>query len=416
MKFFPNKFQWGVLLGNVFDHYDTALYGLLAPFFAHQFFPTEDPLTAIILSYALLPLGLISRPLGNLFFGAIGDLYGGGKAFILSLLGVALVTISMALLPTYQQVGALAPIFLSLARMLQSFFAAGEISSGGVLLMQNTPSEHKTMMSSLYNSSTMAGILLSSLTVTLMGLYGSHEHGWRYLYLLGGLTVALVYFLRKNSPSRTTVETTKKPNDLLLKLWEHKKAILTIAVIYGFSHSCFSVAFVLINALLPYVSTLSKVDAMQTNTLFMALDFLLLPFFGYLGNYVSNRKMILFGTLSAAILGIPLFAALEGAGLEKAIYIRFFLMLIGVSFSAALLPWSQQILPQSVRFTGTGLAFSLGSQLFGIPTTAVSLWIYQKTHLAASAGWYWVGLASISCVVIVWASFRERAREIQQAT
>ncbi len=414
MKSLPNKFQWGVLLGNVFDHYDTALYGLLTPFIAHQFFPTNvDPLTAIILAYALMPLGLISRPLGTMFFGTIGDILGGGKAFTLSLLGVAFVTILMAFLPTYNEVGFWSPILLSLSRMLLSFFSAAEISSGGVLLMENTRSEDKVMMSSLYNSSTVAGILLSSIAVTLLGRYGMVENGWRVLYLFGSITIFLVYFLRRNTPSKATLKKKTSPKDLMNTLWEHKKAIFIIAVISGFSHSCFSVAFVLINALLPYVSTLSKAKAMETNTLFMAVDILLLPLFGWLGSYVSNRILLIIGGLSVMALGIPLFAALEGANLPQALCVRFLLMLVGVSFSAAVLPWSQSLLPPSARFTATGLAYSLGSQLFGIPTTAVSLWIYQQTGMASSAGWYWVGLASISSGLVLWVSFREAVKKLE---
>lgn len=409
MKCIPTKFQWGVLLGNVFDHYDTALYGLLAPFFAHQFFPSDDPLTSLILTYALLPMGVVTRPLGNLFFGCIGDFYGGKKAFTFSLLGVAIVTILMTFLPTYDQIGVGAPILLAIARMLQSFFAAGEVSSGGVLLMENTLPENKTIMSGFYNSSTVAGIMLASAAVTLLGIYGIAETAWRALYFIGSLTLCFVYLLRKNSQLRAVEKKRPRPKELFSSLWDHKKAIFAIAVIYGFSYSCFSIAFVLINAIIPYVTTLSKVDAMKTNTFFMFLDFLLLPCFAWVGSFISYRTMLLAGAACTIVMGIPLFSLLEGADFYGVTCIRFFLMIIGVSFSAMVLPWSQNLLPESVRFTGTGVAFSLGSQLIGIPTTAISLWVYQQTEIASSAGWYWVGLAVLSAGVVLWVSATEKA-------
>lgn len=411
MKFTPSRFQWSVLLGNLFDHYDTALYGLLAPFFAHQFFPSSDPLTSLILTYAILPMGIFTRPLGTLFFGFIGDLYGGQKAFVLSLFGVAIVTVLMTFLPTYDQAGVWAPMLLALARMLQSFFGAGEVSSGGVLLMENTEPENKNMMSGFYNSSSMAGIMLSSAAVTFLGLYGLAETGWRMLYFFGCITLLFVYFLRKDAPHRTVKRVTPKPKELFSNLWNHKKEILAITIIYGFSYSCFSIAFVLINALIPYVTNLSKVDAMTTNTFFMVIDFMILPCFAWLGSFVSYRTMLISGGLCTLLFGIPLFGMLEGASFYGVACVRFFLMLIGVSFSATVLPWSQKLLPEPVRFTGTGVAFSLGHQLLGVPTTAISLWIYQQTGLASSASWYWAGLAFLSIVTVLWVNAEDAVDE-----
>lgn len=402
MKFFPSRFQWSILLGNVFEHYDTALYGLLAPFFAHHFFPTEDPLTSLILTYTLLPIGIFIRPLGTLFFGMIGDMYGGRRAFTVSLLGVALITILMALLPTYNQVGFWSPVLLTLARTAQSFFAAGEVSSGGVLLMQNTPEENKNIMSGYYNNSTMGGILLASAAVSLSGYFSNLEYGWRLLYLLGSFTLLIVYVLRKNLSDQSHKKERVHLKELCSNLWTQKKLIFAITIVSGFSYSCFSVAFVLINGLLPHVTNLTKIEAVNTNTFFMGIDFLILPVFAWVGNFVSHRTMLLIGSASAALLGIPLFGLLEGATFDQAMIVRFFLMLIGVSFSATILPWSQKLLPPSVRFTGTGMAFAFGAQLIGVPTTALSLWIYQQTELASSAGWYWVFLACVSGGIVLW--------------
>lgn len=408
MKYLPNKFQWGVLLGNIFDHYDTALYALLAPFFSHQFFPSTDPLTSLILTYSLLPLSIFTRPAGTLFFGMIGDLLCGKTAFTLSLLGVTITTTLMTFIPTYDQVGYWAPLLLTVTRLFQSFFAAGEVSSGGVLLMENTPSEQKNFMSGLYNTSTMGGILLASVAVMVLGMMEATENGWRVLYLIGSLTIIFVYLLRKDSTYRKHTKPSSGIKDLCINLWNYKASILTIALVYGFSYACFSAAFTLVNAILPYVSLLSKVDAMKTNTLLMVIDFLLLPFFAWIGCFVTHRNMLLAGAAATIVFGIPLYAALEGAGMERALFVRFFLMLIGVSFSATVLPWSQKLLPESVRFTGTGVAFSLGFQLVGVPTTAISLWLYQQTKMSSSAAWYWVFLATVSFVLVVWVSFKQK--------
>src|SRR3990167_3553637 len=103
------KQLWNACLGNLFEHYDTALFGFLSPFLAPLIFPKQDPLVALILTYALIPIGMVVRPLGSLVFGLIGDIYGRRQALFLSLAGMSLVSDSIAFTPTYLQIGLLTP-------------------------------------------------------------------------------------------------------------------------------------------------------------------------------------------------------------------------------------------------------------------------------------------------------------------
>src|SRR5215208_4599886 len=96
-----NLSKWSILLGNLFEHYDNALFSLLSPFLAPLFFPGQDPLTALILTYCIIPLGMIARPIGSLFFGYIGDTRGRKEALVLTLSGMAIVTTLMGFMPTY---------------------------------------------------------------------------------------------------------------------------------------------------------------------------------------------------------------------------------------------------------------------------------------------------------------------------
>ena len=126
------------MVGNILEHYDHALFGLLAPFLAPLFFEEKDPLTALILTYGMLPFGILMRPLGSLFFGWIGDLFGRTRALFFSLLGMAAVTFAMGCLPTHVEVGYLAPLLLALGRILQNFFAAGESVGGAIYVLERT--------------------------------------------------------------------------------------------------------------------------------------------------------------------------------------------------------------------------------------------------------------------------------------
>lgn len=99
MAFLKKRSVAITILGNTLEHYDKALYGLIAPFIAALFYPKFHPITVLILAY--LPVGIIFRPIGALFFGYFGDKYGRLKTLRLSILGMSLMIIGVGLAPTY---------------------------------------------------------------------------------------------------------------------------------------------------------------------------------------------------------------------------------------------------------------------------------------------------------------------------
>ena len=156
------------LVGNFLDHYDNALFGLLSPFIAPLFFAEKDPITALILTYSMLPLGLVTRPLGSLFFGWIGDCLGRRQALCISLTGMAIITVMIGCLPLYQDMGSWSPFFLALCRIFQGFFAAGEVSGAAIFVLEHTPSSERCLVSSCYDACSIGGVLLASAFVTFM--------------------------------------------------------------------------------------------------------------------------------------------------------------------------------------------------------------------------------------------------------
>lgn len=189
---------WGTILSNLFEHYDTALFSLLAPFLAPLFFPNQDPVTALLFTFGIIPLGMAARPIGALFFGYIGDSIGRRKTLEISLIGTAVVSILMGLLPTYAQWGTFAPVLLSLGRIGQNFFAAGEITGGIVYLLEKSDQKKQDFISSLYDASTIAGILLASCLVSLLYALDVMDSYWRCLYFLSDASqLSLVFYFAK---------------------------------------------------------------------------------------------------------------------------------------------------------------------------------------------------------------------------
>lgn len=395
---------YSAFLGNLFEHYCTALFGLLSPFLAPLFFPTHHPTTALILTYAIIPLGMLARPLGALFFGYIGDVYGRRHALFLSLLGMAVITALIAFSPTYRQIGIFAPVLLSMGRIGQNFFAAGEIIGGAVYLLEHTPEKRQDLISSFYNSSTIGGALLASGGVSLLYYFDCMESGWRGLYLLGCLTGIFGCFLRlklpDSSPNEKKIMLNYTLSNLLKIFWEWRQPLLLVIVASGFYYATYSVALVLINGFVPLVSSITQAQVMSLNTFLLIFDFLLLPLFGLLAMRFSRKKMMFYAALCAAFSGIPLFFLLEGASFYMLLLVRVNLVIIGVWFSATFHSWSQKLVPATHRYIILSFGYAIGSQLLGAPTAAISLWIFQQTGIVSSVAWYWVFLALASSIGI----------------
>ncbi|MEI6532172.1 MAG: MFS transporter, partial [Chlamydiota bacterium] len=311
----PRSLAISAFWGNFFEHYDTALFGFLSPFLAPLIFPGQDPLTALILTYALIPMGMLARPLGSLVFGYIGDNYGRKKALILTFSGMSIVSFMIAFSPTYASAGLIAPLIFCLGRILQNFCSAGETVGGAIFLLENCSPKRQNFVSSLYSASTIGGILAASLSVSLL-YYGNFlSLGWRLLYIVGGVMTLMVCFMRGMQDK--TIFSKEKPTSYKLTevVNSHKFKIFLIMISSGFSYANYCIALVLMNGLIPLITPHSPEKMMGINTALLALDFIALPFFGWLSDKVGREKLMLGSCLAIILTSLPLFMLLKGAGI-----------------------------------------------------------------------------------------------------
>lgn len=396
-----NFHLWNACLGNFFEHYDTALFGFLSPFLAPLIFPEKDPMTALILTYAIIPLAMLARPVGSLVFSYIGDVYGKTYALFLTLAGMSFVSGCIALSPTYGQAGILAPVIFCIGRALQNFFAAGETIGGAIFLLENSPERRQDLFSSLYDASTMGGHLLASFGVFLLSTYDFVNPGWRLLYLSGCITALFGCLMRRSSPPiKESIKFSESVLKLKNSLWEHRKILFFIMVCSGFGSACYSIALVLMNGLIPLVSIFTKEEIMKINTYLLILDFCALPVFGWVASKISREKLMLLSSLAVALFSIPLCLSLEGASLPHIISVRILFVIFGVAFFAPFHAWAIQLLPRDSRYAVISLGYALGSQLLGSPTAALALWCFKKTGMMASVAWYWMFLSLLSSGII----------------
>lgn len=385
-------------IGNLFEHYDKALFAFLAPFLAPLFFESTSPIVALILTYGMLPLGLITTPFGALFFGRLGDRKGRKVALYITLFGMALTTIFIGCIPTFRTIGWLAPAFLALGRLIQSFFASGETTGGTLLVLESCPEKMRGLYNGFYECSTILGILLASLGVTVLTLQGSIETTWRILYWVGGITGMIGLFMRFFTVEE---ERPQKPSTPIPPLfWKYRFQLLLIIVTFGFSYANYYMITSLLNGYLPLISSITKGEAMKANTFILGFDLLLLPLGGYLATKYPKEKLLIFFSTSIAILAVPLYSLLAGQTLFMVMAIRMVFVILGVGFSVILAPFYQDLIPQENRYTLIAFGSAIGSQLFGTSACSIGFWLYKQTGWAPSPALYLMGLALLSTGVI----------------
>lgn len=129
-------------IGHFIEWFDFGLYGTLAAIIASNFFASSDPAIALLKSFAVFGSGFLMRPLGGLFFGSMGDRLGRRKVLVTVIVITSISTFIMGLLPTWHQVGIIAPVLLVLTRLVQGFAAGGE-SSGVITYLAESAKPHR---------------------------------------------------------------------------------------------------------------------------------------------------------------------------------------------------------------------------------------------------------------------------------
>ncbi|MEV0355436.1 MFS transporter [Nocardia sp. NPDC050697] len=189
------------LAGNTVEYFDFAIYGLAAAlFFPKLFFPGADPLLGTLLAFSTMASGYFVRPLGAIVFGHFGDKWGRKPVLVITLLLMGGSTIAIGLLPTYDQIGILAPFALVALRLVQGFSVGGEWGGAVLMAFEHAPVRKRGFYASVPQVGPAAGTLLGQavfLLTTLLPEEQLLDWGWRLPFLLSALLVVIGYVIRR---------------------------------------------------------------------------------------------------------------------------------------------------------------------------------------------------------------------------
>src|SRR5215472_211615 len=176
-------------IGNVLEWYDFAIYGYFAASIGRTFFPKEDAVAQLLSAFGIFAVGYLMRPVGGALVGHIGDKFGRRAALTFSVTAMAIPTFLVGILPGYASLGVMAPILLTLLRMIQGLSVGGEYTTSVVFMVERAPPGRRGVIGALACCGAVGGILLGSATGAIFAEVLSPETmvawGWRIPFMLG---------------------------------------------------------------------------------------------------------------------------------------------------------------------------------------------------------------------------------------
>jgi len=312
----------GSSLGTVFEWYDFYLYGSLAAIIAKQFFAGTDPNTAFIFALLAFAAGFIVRPFGAILFGRLGDLVGRKHTFLVTIVIMGFATFLVGVLPTYAQVGVIAPIALISLRILQGLALGGEYGGAATYVAEHSPDDRRGYFTSFIQTTATLGLFLSLLVILGIRTYLGEEQfadwGWRIPFLLSAILLGISVWIRlamNESPVFARMKKqgkgSKAPLTESFAQWSNAKIV--ILALLGLTAGQAVVWYTGQFYALFFLTQTLKVDSATANILIAISLVIGTPFFivfGIMSDNIGRKKIIMAGCLLAAITYFPLFKGL----------------------------------------------------------------------------------------------------------
>jgi len=407
-------------IGNVVEWYDFALYGYLAGVIAPVFFPAGSPTAGLIATYGIFAAGFLMRPLGAAAFGWFGDRYGRARTMQISVMMMALPTLLLGLLPSYAQVGLLAPVLLVLVRLIQGLSVGGEFSSSATYLVETAPDGKRGLTGSWANIGSTAGSLLgvgaAALVTQLFDAETLQQWAWRLPFLGGALLGASAIWIRHNlhnSERFREHHEGREASSPLLEAFSTNRRETLLALAFAASYgTCYYVAFVYLPEWLSAQQLMTRGNALTINALLMILVIPAMPLAAYVGDrWLPRRSWIACAILLLAVVAWPLHAWMlaSGGSLTSVIATHlclFLLLAVPLGSGPALFV---ELFPESDRLSGYSVAFNIGLGIFGGLTPVIAASLIATTGVVTAPAMY-LAFASLVAVVAL-AKMPDRSRE-----
>ena len=394
----------GASSGNLVEWFDFYIYSFCALYFAPAFFPSGNTTTQLLNTAGVFAAGFLMRPIGGWLFGRIADRHGRRNAMMISVLMMCGGSLVIAVLPTYAQIGAFAPLLLLIARLFQGLSVGGEYGTSATYMSEVALKGRRGFFASFQYVTLIGGQLCALLVLVILQQTLSTAElkawGWRIPFVVGAAAALVSLYLRKSlDETSTSASRDKKDAGTIRGVWQHKGAFFTVV---GFTAGGSLIFYTFTTYMQKYLVNTAGMHAKTASnvmTVALLVYMLLQPVFGALSDKIGRRmSMILFGVCS--VIGtVPLMHALKDVQSPVAAFALITVALAIVSFYTSISGLIKaEMFPPEVRAMGVGLSYAVANAIFGGSAEYVALW-FKSIGSEETFYWYVTALCAISLLV-----------------
>ncbi|WP_104042231.1 MFS transporter [Arthrobacter sp. ZGTC412] len=404
----------GTLVGTTIEWYDFFIFAqltatLLSPLFLAPL-NESNPGLAQILSFALIGISFLFRPLGAVVAGHLGDRLGRKAMLVFTLVMMGAATALIGMLPTYAQIGAWAPILLITLRIIQGFSAGGEWGGAALMAVEHAPLNKRGLFGAYPQIGVPIGMILATGLLFFLNTGMSREDfaawGWRVPFLLSIVLIVVGYLIRRavaESPvfqeMAARKQESKAPLGVLVR--SHKRPVLYSTLIFIGNNAA---GYLLIAFFIAYATRTLQMPTPQVLLATTLASFGWLIFTlagGWLSDRIGRVKTFLIGYAIIFAWMLPMFALIDTRNIW--LYgVALFVLTIGLGLSYG--PMSAmyaEMFPANVRYSGISIGYAFGAILGGAFAATIAETLLQTTKWAGSIGIYIMVLCVISAIGVL---------------
>src|SRR3954462_11943517 len=396
-------------VGNLVEGDDFFSYAAFALYFAPAFFPNSDPVVQQLNAAVLFAIGFIVRPLGGWMFGYLADHYGRRGALMLSVTLMCFGSLMIAVTPTYQSIGILAPILLALARIVQGLSLGGEYGTSATYLTEMADQRHRGFYSSFQYVTLIGGQILALLVLLLLqNLFLTNDEirawGWRIPFFIGALLAVVALIMRRNLHETDAFEAAKKAVDVkrtssLRMLARYPREVLLVVGLTAGGTAAFYTYTTYMQKFLKLSVGLTDEQTTMVTLAALVFGMILQPVYGAISDRIGRKWLLIAFGVSGVLFTIPLLTTLQSV---KSPFAAFLLIaaawMIVSGYTSINAVVKAELFPTTVRAIGVGLPYALTVSIFGGTADSIALWFKSIGH----EDWFYyylTGIIGISLLV-----------------
>lgn len=372
----------GAFLGTIVEYYDCSLYGFSASILAEKFFPNAEIKMGLMYVFGIYASSYFAKPLGSLVFGHIGDLYGRILALRITMIGIAIPTCIIGLLPEYESIGWISILILIVCKFLQGFFVSGEYDGAAIYVMEHLGKKYHYTASAITRATGVLGLLLGIASTSFFNSSIFPEWCWRIPFLLAApLGIVTIYYRKFLEETPDFLESNKEniqPDRLVSFIKKRWISIFMVILLSGGFGATYQISIIFMKSYLPIVVPDSQGVMTSFSVLIVLVFGLMMPISGILADKFGKSLVIKISFILSLLSSFLLSAAIHYQLVNLALVSSILLAMSVAPFNCLAHGVMVSAFKTKEKYRGVSLGHTTGSMIMSGTAAYVCLFFINR--------------------------------------